>query len=257
MTQREIAILGGDVPSTRILYQALKRDFAICGVIVEDRVPRRQFLLRRVRKLGLRRTLGQLLFGALVVPGLKMQSGTRLEEIREAFGLDASPIDPEKLIRVRSVNSPQAIAALQQLNPRVVVVNGTRIISVETLTAVAARFINMHAGITPRYRGVHGAYWALVERKPEACGVTVHEVDAGIDTGKILAQELVRPTEADNFITYPLLQIGSGLPALRRVLAGVQENWKGQVAAGAALSRLWSHPTLFEYLKNRHCLRVR
>ena len=51
------------------------------------------------------------------------------------------------------------------------------------LEAVPAVFLNTLAGITPSYRGVHGAYWALVQRQPDACGVTVHLVDAGIDTG--------------------------------------------------------------------------
>ena len=41
----------------------------------------------------------------------------------------------------------------------------------------------MHAGITPQYRGVHGGYWAVVNNDPEHCGVTIHFVDKGIDTG--------------------------------------------------------------------------
>src|SRR5438093_9923670 len=53
-----------------------------------------------------------------------------------------------------------------------VVVNGTRIISEAVLTASDAVFINMHAGITPKYRGVHGGYWALYNGDGEAASST-------------------------------------------------------------------------------------
>ena len=66
------------------------------------------------------------------------------------------------------------------------------------------------AGITPLYRGVHGAYWALAEGRRDLCGVTVHRVDAGIDTGEVLAQVLIDPTPQDNFVTYPWLQVAEG-----------------------------------------------
>ena len=56
------------------------------------------------------------------------------------------------------------------------------------LGSLGCPVVNVHAGITPRYRGVHGGYWALAERHPEWVGTTVHLVDPGIDTGAILAQ---------------------------------------------------------------------
>jgi methionyl-tRNA formyltransferase len=46
----------------------------------------------------------------------------------------------------------------------------------------------VHAGITPRYRGTHGGYWVLLNNDPGHCGVTIHLVDPGIDTGSIVAR---------------------------------------------------------------------
>jgi phosphoribosylglycinamide formyltransferase 1 len=88
--------------------------------------------------------------------------------------------------RVPSVNSNVGRALLRKLAPYVLLVIGTRIIGNETLHALDAPFINYHAGITPKYRGVHGAYWACVEGDTEHCGVSVHLVDTGIDTGPVL-----------------------------------------------------------------------
>ena len=107
----------------------------------------------------------------------------------------------------------------------------------------------MHAGITPRYRGVHGGYWALASGDAAHCGVTVHLVDAGIDTGGILAQALIRPTPVDSFVTYPLLQLAAGLPLLvDAARAGLAGTLRPLPADAASPSRLWSHPTLAQWL---------
>ena len=47
-------------------------------------------------------------------------------------------------------------------------------------------FINTHPSFLPHNRGKHYNFWALVEQCP--FGVTLHKVDAGIDTGDIIFQ---------------------------------------------------------------------
>lgn len=244
-------MLAGPGASTRVLFHALDREFGVAAVVLEDAVPRTQFLWRRIKRLGLWTTFGQVLFQLFVVPGLTKQSRARTEEIFKANDLTDATIPEGKITHVASANSPQVIAALRQLAPDVVIVNGTRILSDATLGAVAAPFLNMHAGITPLYRGVHGGYWALAEDDRAHCGVTVHLVDKGIDTGGIVAQACIDPTSEDNFTTYPWLQLGAGVPllktAIRSALAG---NLQTQ-AAPAGHSRLWSHPTIWQYRRNR------
>jgi folate-dependent phosphoribosylglycinamide formyltransferase PurN len=66
---------------------------------------------------------------------------------------------------------------LKAINPDLVIVNGTRIISKKVLSSINSKFVNIHVGITPKYRGVHGTYWALVNNDVENSGVTVHFVD--------------------------------------------------------------------------------
>src|SRR5207245_4090291 len=141
---------------------------------------------RRLKRLGVGKVVGQLLFAAGVLPFVSYRSRRRLQEITSSNGLDISEIPHPCLIDVPSINSDVAIRELQRLSPRVVVVNGTRIIQAKVLQSVNAIFLNTHAGITPMYRGVHGGYWALASGDPANCGVTVHKVDSGIDTGAII-----------------------------------------------------------------------
>jgi len=136
--------------------------------------------------------------------------------------------------------------ARHSLHPSVVVVNGTRIISRPLLDALDCPIINTHAGITPRFRGVHGGYWALVQGTPELVGTTVHLVDQGIDTGGVLAQATFEPTRADTVATYPYLHLAAGLPLLADQLARLREVGDLTPVPASGLpdeSRLYLHPT--------------
>ena len=246
-----VVMLAGDGRSTRIIYHGLKDAVPISRVILELGMSRVALVRHRRKALGAWRVFGQVLFMTLVVPLLKRAARKRDKELIASLHLDESPIDEALITRVPSVNSAEAIQALKQPDPGVVLVNGTRIIGKHVLQSVGCRFINMHAGITPMFRGVHGAYWALAEGQPDQCGVTVHLVDEGIDTGNILGQALIEPTDRDNFTTYQLLQTAAGLPILRNAIRAALEGHVQALAPPEGQSRLWSHPTLWEYLGRR------
>lgn len=147
-----------------------------------------------------------------------------------------------------SVNSDETMHILQEIQPDVVIVTGTRIISGRIIDCIPAKFVNIHVGITPLYRGVHGAYWALVENSKKACGVTVHLIDTVIDTGKILGQGTIEPTKKDNFATYELYQIDVGIPLLKKSIKCLLENKIEVKPPPEGISKLWTHPTLWEYI---------
>ena len=46
---------------------------------------------------------------------------------------------------------------------------------------------NLHGGLSPEYRGADCTFWALYNGEPEKVGCTLHWVDAGIDTGGLIA----------------------------------------------------------------------
>jgi methionyl-tRNA formyltransferase len=246
-----IVMLAGAGESTRIVYQALAAHFDVPRVIIEQPVPRGQLLKRRIAKLGLATVVGQVAFKTLIVPALTRRSAGRVREIKQAFALNDAPIPAERISNVPSVNDPATISLLRDLRPTVVVVTGTRIISKNVLREVAAPFVNTHVGITPAYRGVHGAYWALVDGRPDACGATVHYVDEGIDTGAILRQVVIRPTERDNFVTYPYLQAAAIIPALVEVVGELLSGTSPQAITARGQSALRTHPTLAQYVYYR------
>jgi len=246
-----ILLLAGKSYSTPIVYNSLREEFEIAAVVLEERVSRGEFLRRRIKKLGFAPVAGQALFRALLVPYLKASSKQRVAQILVTHKLSTRPIPSENIQQVSSANSEDCIAVLKKTQPAAVVVNGTRILSNEVLKSISAPFLNMHAGITPLYRGVHGAYWALVRRDRQNCGVTVHLVDPGIDTGDVVAQARIEPTEFDNFASYGYLQLAAGLPLLHQALRDALRGRLEVRPAPVGNSQLWTHPTIVEYARNR------
>jgi folate-dependent phosphoribosylglycinamide formyltransferase PurN len=246
-----VVIVAGDGQSTRLVFNGLQRAVGVHKIIIEEPVGTTQLLRRRVEKLGLRTVAGQMLFKLMVDKLLRRGSGARIDEIMRQYNLDDRAIPARDYIHVPSINSPEAIEHLRALDPAVVVVNGTRIIAKKVLEAIRAPFLNMHAGITPLYRGVHGGYWALAEGDRAHCGVTVHVVDPGIDTGAIVSQALIDPTPEDTFATYPALQVAAGLPLLVDAVNAALDGSLQRKPPPEGASRLWSHPTLGQYVKAR------
>jgi folate-dependent phosphoribosylglycinamide formyltransferase PurN len=249
MPAETIVILGtAQAEPTLAVCNYLLERFPGSKIIYEQRESRKDFLERRIRKLGVLTVAGQIAFQAIAVPFLKKISAGRIAQIKAEFGLHTTPISGHVC---SSLNSQEAIDLVKTLDPACIVVAGTRILSREFLQSFRCPIINIHAGITPLYRGVHGAYWALAEKRPELCGVTVHRVDAGIDTGQVVEQETFKPSPEDNFVTYPWTQLGLGLRLLVKLLPDVIA---GRVTACQPLateSKLWTHPTIWEYCWRR------
>lgn len=248
MAKQRVLLLAGEGDAARIAARYLATRFNDLCMMVEQPEGRGVFLRRRLKRLGALTVAGQVAFMIVQRIQHRLARG-RIQAICDRFDLDTAIPDTVKVTPIGSVNSDECIDNLKRLDPAVVVVIGTRIIAGKVLRSIAAPFINYHAGITPKYRGVHGGYWALVEGDGDNCGSTVHLVDEGIDSGGILYQARIEPSSGDNFSTYPYLQLAAALPL---VAQAAQEAIAGRLKPQAAQlpSRLWSHPTLWAYVAN-------
>jgi methionyl-tRNA formyltransferase len=246
----KIVLLAGNSESSIYLYNKLNKKFIIDYVLIEERVSTLKLIKSRIKKFGLLKVINQLLFQTVLVFLLKLFSKSRINEIQQQFGLENNEIPSKKLINVESVNCDDCLRVLKQIKPDLIIVNGTRIISKNILNNVKALFINTHVGITPEYRGVHGAYWALVNNDAQNCGVTVHKVDEGIDTGDLIAQSTIKITRKDNFVTYPYIQTGVGILLMEETINKIINNNLDCYRKVNSISNLYTHPTFTEYLYN-------
>jgi len=242
-------MLLGDDELSSLMFNGIKEQFLIEKVIIEESGSKIKLLLRRIKRLGVFVVFGQVIF-LLYTFYLRINSKKRIDEIKTQHALLDSPIDESIVTRVTSINCEETLNLLRQYKPDVVIVNGTSIIKKKILETFKIPFINTHMGITPKYRGVHGGYWALASNDDKHCGVTIHMVDAGIDTGGVLNQKTISITKDDTFITYPYLQLSMAIPLMAKTISQVTSN-KYTFKKNDLPSKLWSHPTIFQYIKYR------
>jgi folate-dependent phosphoribosylglycinamide formyltransferase PurN len=249
----KIIILATDTLSTRIIYNHINSYHEIDSVIIEKKISIKKMIVNRYKKVGLLKLIDQLLFLLLITKILKLFSKKRITDILNKNNLNSKVINSDKIINVKSANSLETINLLRDKNPDIIIINGTRILSNKFLNNILAKIINLHAGITPEYRGVHGAYWAFVNKNNALAGITLHFVDAGIDTGNIISQALININQEDNFLTYPLLQLNEGIKLLDEFLFNCT---KGLITMPKKItnkdfSKQWFHPGFCEYIYYR------
>lgn len=240
----KIIILANRDELSYLLINHLAREFAIEQVVFE--APHTVKMLKyRLKKLGWWQVAGQLAFLVYDRLVIRLRSKAMIEHL--LAGWDVSPPDGRlPVIDVDSVNGDVVKALLVEKNPSVVVVSGTGIISKKVL-ALAPLFINIHVGITPRYRGVHGGFWAVYEGRPDLAGTTIHRVDPGVDTGAIIAQVPITVTADDTYRTLPIKQY---LAALDAMGAAVRDGLDGKLSTYTRddlESQQWYSPTPGEY----------
>src|SRR5689334_13205177 len=156
----KIVVLGTDSGPTYAVFNFLKYRFAGSRLYLEQPEGKFLSLKRRARKLGYSHVAGQALFHVFATPILKRTGANRIAEIQKHYGLSTCP---SHATNVNSVNSDSCMEALLDHAPDLIVLAGTRILSKRFLQTITCPILNIHAGITPLYRGVHGGYWALAE----------------------------------------------------------------------------------------------
>ncbi|MBZ0279425.1 MAG: formyl transferase [Anaerolineae bacterium] len=240
----EIIILASRDELSYLMINHLAKEFEIAQVVFE--APHTGKMLKyRLKKLGWWKVAGQLAFLVYDRLVIRRQSKPMIEHL--LAGRDVSPPDGRlPVMDVDSVNGESVRALLAEKKPSVVVVSGTGIISKKVL-ALAPTFINIHVGITPRYRGVHGGFWAVYEGRPDLAGTTIHRVDPGVDTGAIIAQMPIPVTSEDTYRTLPLKQY---LAALDAMSTAVRDGLNGTLTTYTRddlESQQWYSPTPGEY----------
>ncbi len=246
MQSKKIVFLASDCESSRWVYNALAKEFTFEKNIIEQPITKKDLFKNRVKRIGFIKVAGQVMFSILVVPFLKRKAIQRKAELVKKYSLDDTRFGIANTSRISSVNEDACKQFLQQIQPDIVVVNGTRIISKKILQCTNAIFINMHVGITPWYRGSHGGYWALYNNDASNFGTTIHLVDTGVDTGGVIKQVFAKPDKMDNFTTYAVLQIAVGIEALKSSLSEViSGNYK--IKKNIEKGTMYYQPTIWQY----------
>lgn len=130
----------------------------------------------------------------------------------QQLGLEV--MQPEKCRR------PEFIEVVRAARPDVIVVAAYgQILPMSLLNAAPHGGVNVHASLLPRHRGAAPIQWAILDGDSET-GVTIMQMDAGLDTGPMLSREStpITPDDTAQTLHDRLARMGANL--LLRTLPG-------------------------------------
>ncbi|MBM3505705.1 MAG: hypothetical protein FJX65_17795 [Alphaproteobacteria bacterium] len=92
---------------------------------------------------------------------------------------------PARSLPHADINHPSTIAALERSGPRVLVYSGLpKVLLRPPVLATGIRFLHVHGGYVPHYRGATAFYFGLLTEGK--LGQSAIWLDAGVDTGPLL-----------------------------------------------------------------------
>ena len=245
-SNKKILILSSNHPICKEFYNNIPySDRVEVFTIIEKPISKFGLLVKRYRKIGLFQTINQLAFFLILLPIIKICSKQRVEDLKKRIIKES--IMPNERFYVDNINSEHTLKLIRKIKPHRIFCFGTRLLSPYFISQVGMPIFNIHFGITKRYRGSHGVYWALVNNDVQNCGLTIHYIDSGIDTGKIIKTYSLKISENDNFVSYVYLQLATLLLNIHEIFDLMVVDTSG---CNGKKGKLFGHPTFSQYLYN-------
>ena len=116
---------------------------------------------------------------------------SRLQSETDFFNEYISNVEDKSkpnFINKGDINKLNVVNEIIELKPDLLVCYGSSLIKSELLTRFQNKFLNVHLGLSPYYRGSGTNVWPLINCEPEMVGATFMYIDSGIDTGEIIHQ---------------------------------------------------------------------
>lgn len=138
---------------------------------------------------------------ATIVKVISNNANAYALERAKAHGVEAVVVSP-KNFENRELFNEALIESVRECNPDLVVLAGFLVnLPAGMIKAFRNRIINIHPSLIPSFcgKGFYGlkVHEAVLERGVKVTGATVHFVDEGIDTGRIVTQKAVYVEDGD------------------------------------------------------------
>lgn len=133
-----------------------------------------------------------------------------------------------KVLQPERIKDEAFVNKIREINPDVIVVAAYgKILPAKILHLPKYGCINIHASLLPKYRGAAPINWAIINGEKET-GITIMQMDEGLDTGGILLQKGIEITKEDTAgtLSNKLSKIGAGL-----LIEGLSAIEKGGIKA--------------------------
>ena len=188
MKKPSIVVWCGSAPNQRALVNKIATEFEVAGIVIEERDARK-------KKYNWTRLPAQII-DRLRFRSLYGSWKSLMQHYRNVY----PSWPPVSTMKVNAINQPGVVDFTTAFQPDLIVVSGTSIIK-EPLLSVKAGIgiINLHTGLSPYVKGgPNCTNWCIANNEWHLVGNTIMWLNAGIDSGNIIASECININDTPN-----------------------------------------------------------
>jgi len=187
-----------------------KRHIPLSGVLAENKKGKANWtrLMAKLRKDGPVMACRRI----MQIAWLKM-TGMNILALAERYGIP--------VYRVDRFNSHECASILEKASPDILAIASAPILKPFIFQKAKIGALNAHPGWLPAFRGLGANAFAL--EQGEKPGVTVHWIDSGIDTGKIIAREHVPVRRRDTLASINDRAVSRGAEIMADIIAKLDD----------------------------------
>lgn len=116
------------------------------------------------------------------------------------------------------LNTEETANLLRQVDPDVSLVCCAPLLKPLIFMVPKYATLNVHFGVAPSYRGENTLFWPLYFGDYDRLGLTIHEIDKGIDTGPVLSHIFLDTEPSDTETTLLAKASSVGADAIAEIL---------------------------------------
>ena len=212
------------LPALLIADRLLADGHEICGIVVAS-----PYSLKRIRALllsrgfsGIKTAVGKLLKGV-------ENNGSNpnpLQTMKEEQNLTINSLKrwcAKKGIThhlANNINDTDTVQFITDTQPNLLVYGGGGILRAPIINSVSGYVLNAHAGPLPEVRGMNAIEWATLLNERQS--ISLHFIDIGIDTGRLICEAPVPTSAGDNINTLRSRAIATGVHTVSATLKGLE-----------------------------------
>jgi hypothetical protein len=250
---RSVLICHHDEPLNRFgLARWLASFTELVGIIVvrEPRARLWRRIRREVKRVGILRFMDVLAFRAYYRMSLARQDSEWIQATLHGLLQQYSDIPSScRVLETQSPNSAEALTMLRETQPHLILARCKNILRERVFkTALTGTFV-MHPGVCPEYRNAHGCFWALARRDLNNVGMTLLQIDVGVDTGPVYGYYKYPYDERhESHIVIQNRVVFDNLDALRDKFLEILNGKAQTIDTAGRRSRAWGQPWLTSYV---------
>jgi len=174
----KIVLWIGNESNQKALANKIHELYPISGIVLETRTKKKKLTLGPFFSKAIER---------IFLPSI----GRAWWGMKKRYDDTYSDYPKTKILHVTKINQPEVFDFTKELKPDLILVSGTGLIKEPLLSLKTIHgILNLHAGLSPYIKGgPNCTNWCLATKQFHLIGNTIMLLDAGIDSGNIVASE--------------------------------------------------------------------